>query len=158
MAEWSKAVDSKSIVRSRVPGVRIPLSPPVPSSRASVKHLKSRAKRAICSFAAIFISVRGIYCSPGSGIICGYIVGTFLNFFCLYQHFLFPSTSVLLFRSCHFFRGLMIVVPRVDAHLVHIPYFLSAAGLAPIPRASEVSVGFCVPRIPFLSLFQEKMP
>ena len=28
MAEWSKAVDSKSIVRSRVPGVRIPLSPP----------------------------------------------------------------------------------------------------------------------------------
>ena len=28
MAEWSKAVDSKSIVRSCVPGVRIPLSPP----------------------------------------------------------------------------------------------------------------------------------
>ena len=28
MAEWSKAVDSKSIVRLRVPGVRIPLSPP----------------------------------------------------------------------------------------------------------------------------------
>ena len=29
MAEWSKAVDSKSIVRSHVPGVRIPLSPPL---------------------------------------------------------------------------------------------------------------------------------
>ena len=28
VAEWSKAVDSKSIVRSRVPGVRIPPSPP----------------------------------------------------------------------------------------------------------------------------------
>ena len=28
MAEWLKAVDSKSIVRFRVPGVRIPLSPP----------------------------------------------------------------------------------------------------------------------------------
>ncbi len=28
VAEWSKAVDSKSIVRLRVPGVRIPPSPP----------------------------------------------------------------------------------------------------------------------------------
>jgi|APSaa5957512622_1039677.scaffolds.fasta_scaffold247522_1 hypothetical protein len=27
MAEWLKAVDSKSIVRFNVPGVRIPLSP-----------------------------------------------------------------------------------------------------------------------------------
>ena len=37
MAEWSKAVDSKSIVRSRVPGVRIPLSPPPSVSLHSVK-------------------------------------------------------------------------------------------------------------------------
>ena len=29
VAEWSKAVDSKSIVRLHVPGVRIPPSPPV---------------------------------------------------------------------------------------------------------------------------------
>ena len=29
MAEWLKAVDSKSTVRVRVPGVRIPLSPPL---------------------------------------------------------------------------------------------------------------------------------
>ena len=29
MAEWSNAVDSKSIVRVSVPGVQIPLSPPV---------------------------------------------------------------------------------------------------------------------------------
>ena len=29
MAEWSKAADLKSVVPSRVPGVRIPLSPPV---------------------------------------------------------------------------------------------------------------------------------
>ena len=29
VAEWSKAVDSKSIVRLRVPGVRIPPSPPI---------------------------------------------------------------------------------------------------------------------------------
>ena len=29
VAEWSKAVDSKSIVRLRVPGVRIPPSPPL---------------------------------------------------------------------------------------------------------------------------------
>ena len=29
MAEWSNAVDSKSIVRMCVPRVRIPLSPPV---------------------------------------------------------------------------------------------------------------------------------
>ena len=29
MAEWLNAVDSKSIVRVSVPGVQIPLSPPV---------------------------------------------------------------------------------------------------------------------------------
>ena len=29
MAEWSNAVDSKSIVRVSVPGVQIPLSPPM---------------------------------------------------------------------------------------------------------------------------------
>ena len=29
MAEWSNAVDSKSIVLLRVPGVRISLSPPI---------------------------------------------------------------------------------------------------------------------------------
>ena len=28
MAEWTKAVDSKSTVRVTVPGVQIPLSPP----------------------------------------------------------------------------------------------------------------------------------
>src|SRR5688572_6009660 len=30
MAEWSIAADSKSVVPARVPGVRIPLSPPLP--------------------------------------------------------------------------------------------------------------------------------
>ena len=29
MAEWSNAADSKSVVRLSVPGVRIPLSPPL---------------------------------------------------------------------------------------------------------------------------------
>jgi hypothetical protein len=33
MAEWSIAADSKSVVRVSVPGVRIPLSPPVALSR-----------------------------------------------------------------------------------------------------------------------------
>ena len=39
MAEWSNAVDSKSIVRVSVPGVQIPLSPPMfnPESELSPK-------------------------------------------------------------------------------------------------------------------------
>ena len=35
MAEWSNAVDSKSIVRVSVPGVQIPLSPPMFNSARS---------------------------------------------------------------------------------------------------------------------------
>lgn len=36
MAEWSNAVDSKSIVRVSVPGVQIPLSPPVAALPATI--------------------------------------------------------------------------------------------------------------------------
>ena len=43
VAEWSKAVDSKSIVRLRVPGVRIPPSPP------SIVTLWSSSLKWICS-------------------------------------------------------------------------------------------------------------
>ena len=40
VAEWSNAADSKSVVRLRVPGVRIPPSPPSRSSTASCNILK----------------------------------------------------------------------------------------------------------------------
>jgi len=107
-----------------------------------LKLLKSRAYRRICSFAAILASVKVFCCSPVSGSSCGYIAGTFLNFFCLYHHSLFPSASVFLFRNCHFFRRLIVLVPRVDAHLVFIPHFLSAAGHAPFQGHPKFPQGF----------------
>ena len=54
-----------------------------------LKLLKSRAKRGIYSFAAIFDSVRECYCSPGSGSICWYIVGTFFIYFLLVPTFFY---------------------------------------------------------------------
>ena len=114
--------------------VRVRPQAPSVSSRASVKRYKSRAKRVICSFAAIFVSVRVFCCSPVSGNRCEYIAGTFGNyiflypyFFCLYHQSFFSNTFVILFRSCPFFRGLIV---RVDAHLVFILPFHSSAGLA----------------------------
>ena len=54
-----------------------------------------------------------------------------LNYFFLYQHFLSPSASVFLFRSYHFFRELIILIPRFDAHLILISHLHSSAGVAP---------------------------
>ena len=52
VAEWSKAVDSKSIVRLRVPGVRIPPSPPsiVTLWLSSLKCIYSRGKGLSASY------------------------------------------------------------------------------------------------------------
>ena len=111
-----------------------------------LKLLKSRAKRVICSFAAILDSVKVFCCSPVSGSSCGYIAGTFWNFIFLYPHFfcryhpsLFPSTFVFLFRGCHFFRGLIVLV---DARLVLIPHFHSLAGQAPFQGYAKFQQGF----------------
>ena len=45
--------------------------------------------------------------------------------------FSFSQCIRFLFRSCHFFRGLIVQIPRVDAHLVLISHLHSSAGLAP---------------------------
>ena len=114
-----------------------------------LKLLKSRAYRGICSFVAILVSVKVFCCSPVSGSRCGYIAGTFWNYIFLYPHFFcryhpshFPSTFVFLFRSCPFFRGLIVLVPRVDPHLVLIPHFHSAAGQAPFQGHPRFQQGF----------------
>ena len=104
-----------------------------------LKLLKSRAKRGIYSFAALFDSVKVFCCSPGSGSICWYIVGTFWNYFFLYQHFHFPGASAFLFRSFLFFRRLIILV---DAHLVLILPFHSSAGLASLQGHPKFPQGF----------------
>jgi hypothetical protein len=60
----------------------------------------------------------------------------------LYKHFLSPSASGFLFRSCHFFKGLIILVPRVDAHLILISHLHSSAGDAPSQGHPKFPQGF----------------
>ena len=130
------------------------MPPPQLVQELPLKLLKSRANFVICSFAANLDSVRGFYCSPGSGSICWYIVELF---------FLVPAFS---FSQCirFFISKLSFFFLRADNYgsssrrppSSHSSFsFLRRA--CPIPRTSEVSAGFCFSYIPYRSLFQEKI-
>ena len=92
-----------------------------------LKLLKSCAKRVICSFAANLDFIRGLYCSPRSGGICWYIVELLF----LVPTFSFSQCIRFFISKLSFFRGLIILVPRVDAHLILISHLHSSAGDAP---------------------------
>ena len=81
----------------------------------------------ICSYGANIDSVRGFYCSPRSGGICWYIV----EFLFLVPTFSFSQCIRFFISKLSFFRGLIILVPRVDAHLILISHLHSSAGVAP---------------------------
>ncbi len=59
MAEWSNAVDSKSIVRVSVPGVQIPLSPPIKKSRSFMSGIFCGERE--FSFGEISLHLTGLW-------------------------------------------------------------------------------------------------
>ena len=103
-----------------------------------LKLLKSRAKRVICSFAANLDFVRGFYCSPRSGGVCWYIVELLF----LVPTFSFSQCIRFFISKLSFFRGLIILVPRVDAHLILISHLHSSAGDAPSQGHPKFPQGF----------------
>ena len=132
--------------------VRTRFLAPLLSHKLPFNLLKSPEKQVIYSFAGFFDSVKEFYCSPGSGSSCGYIGGTFLVFLLVPSFSL--SQCIRFFRSCHFFRGLIVLL---DALLVLIPHFHSTTGHAPFQGHPKFQQGFFSLH-PIPSLFKEKMP